>query len=529
MTTNPTQSPLIEAQLKKILNSAAFKGATKLKQFLGYVVEKYCDGSADDIKQYNIGVEAFSLKQDFDPQQDPIVRIMAGKVRRRLAEYYSSEGIDDELLVEIPKGSYVPKITNKKLTTGNAVEKLSSESQSLVHNLKIAVVPFQNISGDAHLDYFADGVAEEITSILSQYKDFSIVPPIATRNVVITRLTLQDIGREFNVRYVLDGSIRSAGQQVRIIVRLNDVSDHSMVWTSTYDTEINVDNLINIQDEIATEITNSIANEYGGIISQKVIAESAHKEHPTLSTYEAVLHMHHYNLVSAAHVYNSTLEAVTLAIEKDPNNPMLLSVLSELKIDGYSHNWSKITELPAIECQELINKALTYDKNCAYAYFVWGLLETNQRNKKELLVVVDHLMMFEQSGLSLAQAGWFLAVAGEYEEGLKLLDEQVRKLQYYPGWFNHAFFLNHYENRRFDEALEYAKEFKMPGLLWDHVDRAAALVQLDRLEESQQVLRELLNVCPDFFETPRRYLNCYLMRDDLVDHVLKGLTKVRND
>ncbi len=523
MTNNTDQSDLILTHLEKIHKSGAFKGAARLQQFLGYVVKQYCEGRVDNIKQYTIGVEAFSLGDDFDPTQDAIIRIMAGKVRRRLTEYYASEGLYDELWIEIPKGSYIPRITNKKDIAGSTSQDAQSDSDIEVNPLKLAVFPFQNISGDDRLDYFADGLSEEIASALTLYKDFSIVPPAAVRNLSNSQTYLKQLRKAYRTRYVLDGSIRRGKDQIRIIIRLNDTSDYSLLWTSTYDTNIDVDNLITIQDEITANVINSIANEYGGAIPQNVASEAATKERVSLTTYEAVLHIHHYNQVSSSHVYGSTLDAVKLAIDKDPVNPMLLSVLAELKIDGYAYNWVDTDALPAKECQELIDKALIHDKKCTYAYYVWALLETNRRNKKELLVVVEHLLKFRHDLLCLAQAGWFLAISGEYEEGLKLLDTHLEKLEFYPGWFHHAYFLYHYQNERYEEALKAAKQFRMPGLLWDPLDRAAALIQLGRLEESRKTTQELMVLCPDFFENPRRYLNCYLMRDDLVDHVLNGL------
>jgi adenylate cyclase len=524
MTTNPNRISQIEAQLKKIQDSNAFGEATKLKKFLSYVVGKYCDGSTDDIKQYTIGVEAFSMEEDFDPQQDPIIRIMAGKVRRRLAEYYSSEGIEDQLLIEIPKGSYVPKISSKTAEDDDRGGKLTSVSQSAAHNLKIAVVPFHNISGDKDLDYFADGLAEEITSVLSLYKDFSIVPPIATRSMAGPQLNLMEIATQFEARYVLDTSIRKANDQVRIIVKLSDTNDFSLIWTSTYDIVFDVENLFNIQDEITSNVTNSIANEYGGTIPRKVASESTTNGKVSLTTYEASLHIHHYNLsLKPALIYDETLDAIDSALESDPLNPMLLSALAELKLDGYALSWSDANELPSKECQKLLDKATKSDPDLAYPYFVLGLLRTNQRDRLILMEVIEKLLSFKHNIVAQVHGGWFLVLAGKYDEGLKLLDKHLPTLKYYPGWIRHGYFLFHYQNGRYEDALAEASRINMPGLLWDPVDRAAALGQLGRYQEGDSAIQELVAMYPTFFDNPKRFLEMYIMDDDLLDKVIKGL------
>jgi len=98
----------VRAQLQRILQSGQFKSSELQQRFLSFVVEKTLDGSADGIKEYAIGAEAFGRGQDFDPRLDSVVRVVARRVRDRLAEYYRSEGRDDPVLIVLEKGSYVP-------------------------------------------------------------------------------------------------------------------------------------------------------------------------------------------------------------------------------------------------------------------------------------------------------------------------------------------------------------------------------------------------------------------------------------
>ena len=531
MKSPPIDHTLIEAQVAKLLNSETFGDASRLQQFLRYVVQSYCQGKAREISQYSIGVEAFGFNDQFDPQQSSVVRMEAGRLRRRLSLYYATEGVKDQLIIEIPKGSYIPVITSRDaepapLEPVLARQKDVSKKRSHVDhpNLRVAVVPFQNISGDDQLDYFADGLSEEITSVLSLYKDFSVVPPIATRNLSGEQINLGEIARIYQARYVLDASIRKAKDLVRIIVRLSDTSENSLLWANTYDTSLEVDNLISIQEEMAASVTNSIANEYDGIIPQKVASELKNKDPITISTYEATLHIHHYNLSqSPAQVYDDTLKAIQYALERDSDNPMLLSVLVELKLDGYAQGWSDAQSLPVDECQLLLDKAISSDPKCGYAYFVQGLLHTNQRNRAKLYSSIDQLLTFKHNVSYQAMAGWFMALAGDYDNGTPLLRQCLEQMQFYPGWFRHALFLFHYQHGRYEEALTEASRMNMPGLLWDPVDRAAALGKLGRYDEGSKAIGELLKLYPNFFDNPKRYLEMFILEDDLLDEVIQGL------
>ena len=527
----PFDHHVIEAQVTKVLNSEAFGDAARLQQFLSYVVQSYCDGKGREISQYSIGVEAFGFDDQFDPQQSSVVRMEAGRLRRRLSLYYATEGADDQLIIDIPKGSYVPIISIRKAspdTPGPSIDLERGGPSTTVKpeptNLRVAVPPFQNISGDSELDFFAAGLAEEITSALSLYKDFTVIPPIAARSLSSERINLKEIAQEFDARYVLAATLRQTKKLVRIIVQLSDTKDYSILWTSTYDTALKVDSLLDIENEIAASVANSIANEYDGVIPRKIASESPDAASPSQSTYEAMLRIHHYNLSKYPHlIYDRTLQAILNACQNAPEDPNLLSALAELKLDGYAQGWSDAKELPVDECEELLEKALFLDRKCSYAYFVAGLVRSNQRNKEGLLNAIEGLKSFTHSIPSQAQAGWFLSIAGEYEEGIPLLDKNLAAIQYYPGWLNHGYFLYHFENGRYEDALLAANQMNMPGLLWDPVERGAALGKLGRYDEGRKAVEELLHLYPGFFDNPRRYLEMFILDDNLLENISEGL------
>src|SRR5690242_18608608 len=98
----------IRNELERILSSAGFARNERLSRFLRFVVEQQLAGKGGEIKESLIAVEVFGRKPDYNPRQDPVVRIEAGKLRARLAEYYAAEGSTDEWIVDLPKGGYAP-------------------------------------------------------------------------------------------------------------------------------------------------------------------------------------------------------------------------------------------------------------------------------------------------------------------------------------------------------------------------------------------------------------------------------------
>src|SRR5262249_45149345 len=99
----------VRQHLERILESSGFIRNERLSRFLRFVVERHLEGKDRELKESVIGVEAFGRRPDFDPRQDPVVRTEAGRLRACLSEYYLNEGKSDALVIELPKGGYVPR------------------------------------------------------------------------------------------------------------------------------------------------------------------------------------------------------------------------------------------------------------------------------------------------------------------------------------------------------------------------------------------------------------------------------------
>ena len=98
----------VRQQLEKILASPEFQGSPMLRDFLAFIVEKTLAGQAQEIKGYTVATQVLGRKADFDAGKDPIVRILAGRLRRALERYYATQGRQDPMRIDIPKGAYVP-------------------------------------------------------------------------------------------------------------------------------------------------------------------------------------------------------------------------------------------------------------------------------------------------------------------------------------------------------------------------------------------------------------------------------------
>src|SRR4030095_16312399 len=164
---------VIRKQLLKILSSYEFRNSQVLSRFLQFVVEELLAKRPNEIKEYTIGVRALGRSADFNPQTDAVVRIHAGRLRRILHEYYHATGLHDPILIDIPKGSYVPVF--KFLNVDKPVVEKINDVSVLNRKATLAVFPFHNISPDNSKEYFTQGIGEQLCSDLAKFKHLSVI------------------------------------------------------------------------------------------------------------------------------------------------------------------------------------------------------------------------------------------------------------------------------------------------------------------------------------------------------------------
>jgi len=279
----------VEGALQRILASPGFARNDRLSRFLRFVTEQHLAGKDQELKESVLAVEVFGRNPDYDSKRDPIVRTEAVRLRTRLGEYYSGSGKDDSLVIELPKGGYVPMFRQReirgpdsRMTSLGAITRdwrwwtmIGAVSIATVvilstpawwvrmpaEPIPIAVLPLINLSQDSGNDYFADGITDEII------RNLSILDGLAVRSQTSSFAfkgkphNVHEIGRQLDVDYILEGSVLRAGQQLRINAQLVRVRDDSPLWSGRYDRELS--DVFAIQDELSRNIVNQLRLKLG--------------------------------------------------------------------------------------------------------------------------------------------------------------------------------------------------------------------------------------------------------------------------
>jgi adenylate cyclase len=269
MQPNGAKADSVLEELEKILASPGFVRNERLGGFLRFIVEQKLKGNATGIKEIVIGAEVFGRKPDYDTHSDPVVRTEASKLRARLGEYYAGPGLDDPVRIEIPKGAYIPQwqvrgggsgrrwaaaaaLTLGLVAAGITVMRWTSPAGKLT----VAVLPFLNLSSDPDNAYFSDGLADQITGLLSLTDGLEVMARTSSFALRGQQLDAREIGARLNAAVLVEGSVQKSADRLRVIVQLIRAADGKHLWSSTYERQMR--DVFATEEEIAASIVTAL-------------------------------------------------------------------------------------------------------------------------------------------------------------------------------------------------------------------------------------------------------------------------------
>jgi TolB-like protein len=502
-----------------MLTSPDFNATPQQIALLKYVVNQTLAGKACEIKDYTVAAEIFGRGPDFDRSIDPIVSIQAGILRLKLERYYLTAGKNDLIRIDIPRGTYVPvfeKHPHAK-TTDTAIDRLYSDIRVQSSWPSVLIRPLSNISGDSELDFWGIGLATELADELNRYPDIRVMT-LGSDN------PNTDIDQRV-VRFIVDGSVRSDGTSIKMILNLTDTRTGHQIWSESSRSSIEAVSLIAFQEDLARSIAVKIAGERG-LIMKTLDKES--KRHPPkhATVYEAVLRYIEYDMTFSPEAFSRALAALEKAVIVDPEYGPAWSMLARLYADVYTLDIPGIKD-PLKKAFEFAQKGThlsPVDQRCsaitAYIHMCRNDLAAGLAEAERALSLEPATLFF------LDGIGFLMTLMGDWERGTALIKKVMQLNPFYGNYVHFSLWVNCIRQKDYAGAYQESLKLNTPTFFLNHVARASTLGLLGNIEDGRKSAAELLKLKPDFPERSRILIGHYIKFEDIVERVIEGLNAV---
>jgi adenylate cyclase len=361
----------------------------------------------------------------------------------------------------------------------------------------IAVLPFDNLSGDPDQDYFADGIAEDLLTRLSAWRG----APIIARNSSFVykgeAVDVMRVGRELGARYVVEGSVRRAGERVRVSAQLIDATTGHHVWAKQYDRELR--DVFALQDEITAAIAASVQ----GQVSLSERARASRLDPQNLEAWELVLradwHANQFTLEGSANA-RSLYER---AIELDPRYARAFVGLASVL---YAYIGFRGTDNPERSIEELMRTARTavsLDPRDAEAHVALASAYSLLGEWDEMYASTQRAVALNPSSARAASwLGWSFVMLDRTEESIATFE---RALRLSPGgpdvWLLYDGLAGaHFHAAHYADSVTWGRKVvrARPDFPWAYFRLASTYAHLERLDEARTSLAEGLRLQPNF-------------------------------
>ncbi|MBD0399941.1 hypothetical protein [Flammeovirga sp. EKP202] len=517
----------VPEQLKKIINSAEFINKPKMKKLLEYIVSEYLEDRGDQLKGYNIGIDVFDQGDNFDPDQNALVRINVGRLRRLLKLYYLEDGKNDPIIIEIPKGNYSPLISASEQISNEEkkVDNPSVSSTDTPREVKacVTVLPFKNLSNNKDLEYFCFGFSQDLSIQLSKYDDIKIIGSTLTFDSITYDNKFIEKLKAQNIRFVIQGDMKVMGPQAKLSIHMTDLSDNSHTWGESYKFNLQEDDLFDIQEKITAQIAIHVGSETGHINEKRYKELLASK--PTTFQEDQVLLMWYFYLSSFTEdSHHQFLETLKSALKEDPDSAIINALLGNLHGAIYINALG--TEEDKKECERLIEKAYTLNPKSQLVQIIMAYKTFIFDEKERFFHIVNNsLKTATNTPLRLGIFANYLCLYGEWDKGMELLDRIFLNNIDFPAWLNGVKCLFHYRNADYEKALVEANNLHVPLLIWGPILRTVCYAQLGKIDEAKQHLDKALELRPDMTHNSYKLISRFVKEESLVNQIMEGLEK----
>jgi len=362
-------------------------------------------------------------------------------------------------------------------------------SYALPDKPSIAVLPFDNISSDKEQEYFSDGITEDIITDISKISGLFVVARNSTFTYKGKAVKIRQVAEDLGVRYVLEGSVRRAGKQIRITAQLIDALTGNHVWADRYDRDL--EDIFSVQSEVATQVAKALAVTLKANENERLFQEYT----TNIDAYDVFLQARRtVDKPSKGNILRGE-QLFKRVIELDPNFAGGYAGLSFNYSVQIRFQYSSTPSSHLTRAFELANKAIEIDHGYAWGHIAMGGAYLAKGEASAAVEAVRQVLILEPNGYEPNLfMGFYLQFAGESERAVEHL-LVAKRLSPVESVRDRAFMsMAQFMNRNYDETVRLGRRNSKNG----RVMLAAAYTLLDRPDKAAEIVTKLLETHPNF-------------------------------
>jgi adenylate cyclase len=387
----------------------------------------------------------------------------------------------------------------------------------------VAVLPFNNMSGDPEQEYFSDGIAEDIITDLSKVGGLIVIARNSSFGYKGKSPDIRVVGRELGVRSVLEGSVRRAGNRVRITAQLIDAATGGHVWADRYDRDLT--DIFAVQDEVTRSIVDALKVKLTPSEAQRIAGAPT----DNLEAYDLCQKGRALGLSPNINgkICAQAVELLTHAIALDPGYAEAYAWLALAHVLNFSNRWTGDADASLRLSDELAGKAIAADPNEPIAYLAAAVSAQFLRDHDRASAALDKALQLSPNlALALLTRGTLAVYSGQPAAAIPALERGMRLDPAFSQQYLQFLGLAHLLMGNYETA---ATAFKERILLAPQTDSgrsalASALGHLGEFDEARRVWAELRQINPRYSLDERLGLSPFKNQAD-VDRIREGLAK----
>ncbi|WP_343234470.1 adenylate cyclase [Microvirga terrestris] len=490
----------------------------------------------------------FARSADFDAQNDPAVRIEAGRLRRALGRYYLSDGLTDPVVITIPKGAYVPHFAWRTLQaakphpspgaapTGHRVDSpprrwtpwlgvaslvvfivaglvfwgpwrdgMSGSPQASTPSPPggptLVVLPFAALGEPSAARTYADGLTEEVLSQFARFKEITVLGREMSRSIP-SGADAARLRRDLGIRYVLEGSVQVAAHRLRIMGRLLDAQTGAVLWSQTYDEDLHVRDLFSIQDDVARKVATAVAQPYG-IIHRADQTRTSTRAPNDLEAYGCTLRFYDYRAALSDKSHAATRTCLEQAVALHPEYATAWAMLSVLYLDEdrFGFNPRAGSSTPIQRSLEAARRAIRLDPENARALQALMVALFFAQQPAEALEVGERAVALNPNDTELlGEFGTRVGQVGAWQRGAELLEQALTRNRGHSGYYSGTLAVYAYMQRDYARAESLIRQAALDKFPLYHFVAAVICAQLGKATEAAEARDAFLRMRPTIFE-----------------------------